>query len=422
VHLFLLSNFQDNVNLNNKLNQAENACGRRETAQIVDKEVVCEHARSSEDNLHGINNPAEYLQKGSVSELPQNAAKDGVIEECKTDGPDHDFVASTVTVASHHSELQVRKDVLTTKSYLGGNDNNLGKSVPPPQGSCGSILNARYDKDQGDENSDSGSSYHVNAHSSERYINTSSVGSPLSDTPKSEVSEWSSSCFHNHTDNQLDTQIRQPSSNDVGGVLEALQRARISLRAKLCRPSPPSQNIMALPAPDDLLVNNMQLSLSRSNPPSQGVLALPEPAGYFNRLPPHDDVKVPVGPAGLFRLPTDSFPRNETGLSDGYCSRSCLTVANQHHISSSYPASHIMSTPSFLQYGSELSPDLYHDPHSSMLLSMPTSGGCNITVPDFRMGRGSFLPEVTRFGSDFRRVMPSGDDGMLFEHGHGLRH
>ena len=266
MHLFLLSNFQDDVNLNNKLNQAENACGRRETAQIVDKEVVCEHARSSEDNLHGINNPAEYLQKGSVSELPQNAAKDGVIEECKTDGPDHDFVASTVTVASHHSELQVRKDVLTTKSYLGGNDNNLGKSVPPPQGSCGSILNARYDKDQGDENSDSGSSYHVNAHSSERYINTSSVGSPLSDTPKSEVSEWSSSCFHNHTDNQLDTQIRQPSSNDVGGVLEALQRARISLRAKLCRPSPPSQNIMALPAPDDLL--DMQLSLSRSNPPS----------------------------------------------------------------------------------------------------------------------------------------------------------
>ena len=422
MHLFLLSNFQDNVNLNNKLNQAENACGRRETAQIVDKEVVCEHARSSEDNLHGINNPAEYLQKGSVSELPQNAAKVGVIEQCKTDVSDHDFVASTVTVASHNSELQVRKDVLTTKSYLGGNDNNLGKSVPPPQGSCGSILNARYDKDQGDENSDSGSSYHVNAHSSERYINTSSVGSPLSDTPKSEVSEWSSSCFHNHTDNQLDTQIRQPSSNDVGGVLEALQRARISLRAKLCRPSPPSQNIMALPAPDDLLVNNMQLSLSRSNPPSQGVLALPEPAGYFNRLPPHDDVKVPVGPAGLFRLPTDSFPRNETGLSDGSCSRFCLTVANQHHISSSYSSNHIMSTPSFSQYGSELSPDLYHDPHSSMLLSVPTSGGRNITVPDFRMGRGSFLPEVARFGNDFRRVMPSGDAGMLFEHGYGLGH
>jgi len=133
-------------------------------------------------------------------------------------------------------------------------------------------------------------------------------------------------------------------------------------------------------------------------------------------------VKVPVGPAGLFRLPTDSFPRNETGLSDGSCSRFCLTVANQHHISSSYSSNHIMSTPSFSQYGSELSPDLYHDPHSSMLLSVPTSGGRNITVPDFRMGRGSFLPEVARFGNDFRRVMPSGDAGMLFEHGYGLGH
>ena len=133
-------------------------------------------------------------------------------------------------------------------------------------------------------------------------------------------------------------------------------------------------------------------------------------------------MKVPVGPAGLFRLPTDSFPRNETGLSDGSCSRFCLTVANQHHISSSYSSNHIMSTPSFSQYGSELSPDLYHDPHSSMLLSVPTSGGRNITVPDFRMGRGSFLPEVARFGNDFRRVTPSGDAGMLFEHGYGLGH
>jgi len=61
-----------------------------------------------------------------------------------------------------------------------------------------------------------------------------------------------------------------------------------------------------------------------------------------------------------------------------------------------------------------------------MILIVPCCCPCLLVVvtslPDFRMGRGSFLPEVTRFGSDFRRVMPSGDDGMLFEHGHGLRH
>ncbi|CAL4893832.1 unnamed protein product [Urochloa decumbens] len=408
----------DDVNLNSKLNQSENACGRREAGRIVDKEVVCEHARSSEDNLHGINNPSEFLPKGSVSALPPNVAKDSVIGQCKADGSDHNFVVSTATVASSHGELQVRKDVLTTKSCLEGSGNNLGKSAPPPQGSCGSILNARHDKGR-DDNSDSVSSYHVNAPSSERYINTSSVESPLSDTPKSEVSEWSSSCFHNHTDNQIDAQLHQPSSDDVGGVLEALQRARMSLRAKLSRTSPLSQNILALPTPDDLPDNDMQLSLRRSNPLSQEVSVLQAPAGCHNRVLPPDNVKVPAGPAGLFRLPTDSFPRNEMTSSDGYGSRFSLTAANGLRISSSYPANHIMSAPSFSQYGSVLSPDPYHYPHSSILLSMPTSGGYSITAPDFRMGSDSFCPEVLRFGHDSRRVMHSGDAGMHFEYGHG---
>ncbi|CAL4908458.1 unnamed protein product [Urochloa decumbens] len=409
----------DNVNLNSKLNHAANACERREAARIVDKEVVCEHARSSEDNLHGINNPSEFLSEGSVSAFPPNVAKDNIIGQCKANGSDHNFVVSNAAVASSHGELQVRKGVLTTKSYLEGSGNNLGKSAPRPQGSCDGILNARYDKGQGDENSDSGSSYHVNARSSERDINTSSVGSPLSDTPKSEVSEWSSSCFHNHTDNQIDGQLHQPSSDDVGGVLEALQRARMSLRAKLSWTSPPSQNILALPAPDDLPDNDMQLSLRRSNPLSQEVSALQAPAGYPNRVLPPDNVKVPAGPAGLFRLPTDSFPRNEMASSDGYGSRFSLTAANGLRISSSYPANHIMSAPSFSQYGSVLSPDPYHYPHSSVLLSMPTSGGYSITVPDFRMGSDSFCPEVLRFGHDSRRVMHSGDAGMHFQYGHG---
>ncbi|CAN6337451.1 unnamed protein product [Urochloa humidicola] len=408
----------DNVNLNSKLNRAENYCGRREAAQIVDKEGVCEDARSSEDNLHGINNPSEFLPQGSVSALPLNVAKDSVIGQCKADGSDHNSVTSTAT-ASSHGELQVRKDVLTTKSYLEGSGNNLGESAPPPQGSCDSILNARYDKGQGDENSDSGSIYHVNARSEVRYINTSSVGSPLSDTPKSEVSEWSSSCFHNHTDNQIDAQLHQPSSDDVGGVLEALQRARMSLREKLSWSSPSSQNILALPAPDDLPVNDIQLSLRRPYPLSQEVSTLQAPAGYPNRVVPPDNVKVPAGPSGLFRLPTDSFPRNDMPSSDGYGSRFSLTAANGLRILSSYPANHIMSAPSFSQYGSVLSPDPYHDPHGYMLLSMPTSGGYSITAPDFRMGSGSLCPEVLKFGHDSRRLMHSGDADMHFQYGHG---
>lgn len=412
-HLFLLSNLQDNVNLN-KINQTKNASRRMETAQIVDKEMVCEHARSSEDIHLAINNPYEFLLKGSVSELSPNVAKDSVMEQRKADGSDHDFVVGTTTVASSHGELQVSKDVLTTKSYL-----DLGISVLPPQASCDSSLNARYDKGQGDENSDCGSSYRVNARSSERYVNTSSIGSPLSDTRKSEVSEWSSSCFHNHSDNQLDTQLHEPSSDNVGGVLEALQRARMSLRAKLSQPNPASQNILALPASDHLPAHGMQLSLSRSNPLDQEVLALQAPAGYLNRVRPLDNVKLPASPAGLFRLPTDSIPRNEMASSDGYGSRFSLTAANELHVLTSYPANRIMSAPSFSQYGSELSPDPYHDSQSSMLLSMPTSGGYNITAPDLGVGSGSFLPETSRFGNDFIRVLPFGNAGMHFQYCHG---
>ncbi|KAJ1263147.1 hypothetical protein BS78_09G161700 [Paspalum vaginatum] len=405
----------DNVNLNNKVSEDRNACGRRVTAQVKDKEVVCEQG----NNIHGIDNHCECLPKGSDSGLPPNVDKDSAIEQCKVDGPDHGFGLTSLTVTSGHGELQVRKDLWTTKSYPEGSGNNLGKSTPPPPGRCDSSLNAGHKKGQGDENSDSGSSYNVNARSSERYANTSSVGSPLSDTPKSEVSEWSSSCFHNHTDNQLDTQLHQPSSDDVEGVIEALQRAKMSLRAKLSRPSPPSHNILALPAPDDLPVNDMKLSLSRSTPLSRETSAL-STLDYFNRDLLREDAKVPVGPAGLFRLPTDSFPRNVMASSDGYGSRFSLTSPSPPYISSSYHDNHFMPIPSFSQYGSGWSLDPYYDdPRSSMLPSMRIAGWHSVPVSDFRIGDGSFLPEVPRPGNDFRRVMPSGDAGTNFQYGHG---
>jgi hypothetical protein len=137
----------------------------------------------------------------------------------------------------------------------------------------------------------------------------------------------------------------------------------VSLRAKLSWPSPPSQNIVALRAPDDLPVNGMELSLSlafkkkklslsRSTPLSQEILALPTPADYRNRVLPHDDVKVPVGPAGFFRLPTDSFPRNEMASRDGYGSRFSLTSMSPPYVWSSYRADHIMPALSFSHYGS----------------------------------------------------------------------
>ncbi|TVU19602.1 hypothetical protein EJB05_35761 [Eragrostis curvula] len=396
----------DSVNLSNKVDEIKSACGKRETAQIMDKKLVSEQTRSSKNNLFGINKLSEYLPK------------DSAIEECKVDKSEHDLKA-TATGFSSNGELQVREDVLATKSYpetVERTSNNLKNSGPSPQGICDSSLNAEDNKGQRDGNSDSSSIYNANARSSEHNLNTPSVGSPSSDTPKSEVSEWSSSCFHNHTDNLLDMQMYQSSGNDVGGVLEALQRAKMSLREKLSRPSPPSQNLLALPAPedrltkDDLSVNEMQLSLSRSTLLSQEMLALQAPAYYRNRIAPQDNANIQVGHAGLFRVPTDSFPTNWMASSDYYGSRFSLTGATQFNTSPSYTVNHIRSTSPISRYGSGCYP------RSSMLLPVPTADGCSIPESDFRIEGASFLPEPQRPRNDLIREMPSGDAGMFFQY------
>ncbi|KAL5230839.1 hypothetical protein ABZP36_029615 [Zizania latifolia] len=321
------------VELGNKQNQTEKACEQRDkTAQIKDEVVVSEEGGPSDRNLFGMNSPPDCLLIDSVSKLPQNASAENAIEKRKVVESDHDFLTATAIVVSVDSGSQVSKDESVHKScteIIEGSGNNIGGSSPSLQANYSSSQSARHNEGQGDESLDGGPGYHVNGCSSEHYINTPSDASPSSDTPKSKVSEWSSSCFHNQTD----TRMHQPSSDDVGGVLEALLRAKMSLREKLSKPSLRSQCMLALPAPeyrntmDDLPVRDTQLSLSISRLPSQEILALPEPADYRSRIIPRDNVKVPVGFAGLFRLPTDSFVQNEVCSADGYDSRFSLTAA-----------------------------------------------------------------------------------------------
>jgi hypothetical protein len=195
-------------------------------------------------------------------------------------------------------------------------------------------------------------------------MKTPSERSPSSDTLNSKVSDWSSSHFHDHTaESQRETQPYRPASSssnvDVESVLEALQRARISLSAKLSKPVPPSQVLLALPAPgdefkehDDLPAdedsNSYREERSTSSPACQEIPALPAPEDYHERvdLPANDTgisvrekpnsssspreeilalpapgdnyrreiedyTKIHVCTAGLFRLPTDSFPSDQ---------------------------------------------------------------------------------------------------------------
>ncbi|KAF0927478.1 hypothetical protein E2562_033554 [Oryza meyeriana var. granulata] len=332
------------VELGNKLNQIEKACEQRyKAAQIKDKEVT-EEGGSNDKIFFTNDSPSECLSTDSVSGLPPNAPEENAIEQCKVTESDHNFGEATSIVVSVDSGPQVRKDELVNTEIIEGSENNIGRSSPSLQGNCDSSRNARHNEGQVDESSDGGPGYHVNACSFEHYINTPSVASRSSDTPKSKVSEWSSSCFHNHTDNQIDTQMHQPASDGVGDVLEALQRAKMSLREKLSKPSPPSQGMLALPAPeyhyamDDLPVRDKQLSLSMSRLPSQEILALPEPADYRSRIIAGDVVKVPVDLAGLFRLPTDSVVPSEVCSADCYGSRFSLTATSRQNLSNHFMA------------------------------------------------------------------------------------
>ncbi|KAG8054688.1 hypothetical protein GUJ93_ZPchr0001g30014 [Zizania palustris] len=308
---------------------------------------------------------------------------------------------------------------------------------------------ARQNRDQGDENPD---------------MKAPSDGSPSTSdaTLNSKVSDWSLSRFHSHGDNnQLGTSPdQQPGSNmDVESVLQALQLARISLRQKLNKPVPPSQVTLALPAPgddahteedgysavDDEFNSARDEPCCSSSPSPQEILALPAPEDYHERedLPGNDantsltqepvsssphrqeilalpapgddfysmtenEIKIPIGAAGLFRLPTDSFPKDEmlSRCSSTYGSvlglRPTATTL-QNDLASNTAASRVTVAPSMLRDDPSFSAKQCYDPRSSMLLlSVPASGRCSgTTSSDFTVGGASVLSGIPGLAEDF---------------------
>ncbi|XP_037407434.1 uncharacterized protein LOC119269648 isoform X2 [Triticum dicoccoides] len=306
--------------------------------------------------------------------------------------------------------------------------NSSEEMAPTPaisaQGSSSYSTATRRSQDQqGDANSDGCSSRYTTSASSS---GLGAVKAPSESSPSvSKVSDWSSSRFHDHADDQQ-------GNIDVESVLQALQRARISLRQKLDRPLPPSQVTLALPAPGDEyrtdLYNDDDDGSSSyrdghvgSSPSRQEILALPAPEDYHgyhdhgsancstdgadtalteNPSPPQqeilalpapgdddgdgeDEVKAPVGSPGLFRLPTDSFPKDETlpAISNGHDAelRSIEVVAARH--------------------------DTYRDDDGAgvsasakQLYDPPTSGRCNVPPGSGFVSGIPGLPEDLRKG------------------------
>jgi hypothetical protein len=365
------------------------------------------------------NNPsAERLRKGYLSESLQNGAQRREANE----EPDHGRAQTS--------------------------------SISAPESSNDSTV-TRQDQDRGDHISDGDSGYSTNARSPKRddaIIRAPSGGSPSSDTLNSKVSDWSSSQFHDCTDSQLDTQSSYPPAScsiaDIESVLQALQRARISLSAKLSKPVPPSQVTLALPAPgdehreyDDLPANDDDddgsygEKLSGSSPALLEMLALPAPEDYHERedgsplddaavshvekassssppreemlaLPaPGDDyrkeiedyMKIPVGTPGLFRLPIDSFPVDEKMFSGTACGSGFSLGAAARHATS-----------------------IFSNPAASCgaATSVPSISGDG--PPDFAGGTGStpFLSGI-RGLQDLNRGMPLalGDADLFMQRG-----
>ncbi|KAG8078527.1 hypothetical protein GUJ93_ZPchr0007g4047 [Zizania palustris] len=266
-------------------------------------------------------------------------------------------------------------------------------------------------------------------------------------TVDSKVSDGSSSRFHGRGDNdQLGTsQDQQPTSSsmDVESVLQALQLARISLRQKLTKPVPPSQVTLALPAlgdehteedgyfavddafndardepcssSEDLPVNDANISLTEelvnSSQHRQDILTLPAPGDDSHSMI-DNDIKIPVGAAGLFRLPTDSSP-----ACSGLSLRPAAT-ARQNGFESN-TASRVTVAPSVLRDDPSFSAKQCYDPHISMLLSVPASasGRCSSTSSDFTIGDASFLSGVPGLAEDSRKGRPLADADLLMQRG-----
>ncbi|THU56396.1 hypothetical protein C4D60_Mb11t16820 [Musa balbisiana] len=147
--------------------------------------------------------------------------------------------------------------------------------------------------------SDSGSSNNINmqAHSQ---MNSPLNGSPSTANSERETPKWESAGTQ---DPSYERPPQSAGSSSLGGVLDALQRAKISLKQELYKSPLPGKGTMALPA-----ARNYHTKTTLSG----------------------ETLKVPIGSAGLFRLPTDTFPLAQNLQRKLYGSGLSLTTGYPH--------------------------------------------------------------------------------------------
>ncbi|XP_073098873.1 uncharacterized protein, partial [Elaeis guineensis] len=324
-----------------------------DTDHVDEKLYYDGEAKPRAENLPTIG--AESLSTVRIVQISHSthSEKTGGSQEATTAALSDGFVPTDLTTAPSRSNSHVCRDDFLCQQY---DETAVGEIAGPSEGRTFTNAREKQNQELKYDNPDSGASSIPNRRPpGHEILIVPSSGSPSTAISSNKISKWRSSDMQNQSDMQLSM---APSSN-LGGVLEALQRAKVSLQHKLDKLPLTSQGTLVSATPTD---SNSWANISR------------------------DALKVPIGSAGLFRLPADSYPQSHFVGHEIYSSRLRLAATSPYagYASSAngYPyqiSSHIEARSGVS--ASNQSFDLYH-----LVTGVPASSGFSFSSTDARRG------------------------------------
>lgn len=192
---------------------------------------------------------------------------------------------------------------------------------------------------------------------------------------------------HMESQNRFRGQLPQVPVSSLGGVLESLQRAKLSLRQELSKVPSPRQGTLAITAPTS----------SHTGTGTSG-----------------GNSDIPTGSARLFRLPFDSFPQAQFSRPKFYSSEFNLS-ASAHEVGyadSSYGFQNPTFTPNVEPRSRGLLGKDYYDLSSST--SATDSNRYSSNYPELSAERMPSHSELLKSYPDVRNGLPPGDLYMLY--------
>ncbi|XP_008793972.2 uncharacterized protein LOC103710131 [Phoenix dactylifera] len=330
----------------------------KDTEHVDEKPYYNEEAKPGVENFSTIKElKAEILSNVHILQISHytDLEKTCGSQEATTAAFSDGFVNTDVIRAPNGSNTHICRDDFLHQQC---DEVALGETARPSKGSTFTSAREKQKQELKYENSNSGASSNPNLFPPGHVIlDIPSSGSPSSASSSSKISKWGSLDIQNASDMQLSL---APSSN-FGGVLEALRHAKALLHQEFKKSSLSSQGTLVTAAPTD------------SN--SWGDIS-------------GDALKIPIGSAGLFRLPTDSYPHAHFGGHEIHGSRLRLAA-----------------TSPYVRYASNTNSDQY--PFTSFREARSGVSVNNQTIDPYHLVAG--VPAYSVFGlpyTDVKTEMP----------------